>query len=81
MTKERINTTQGACMVALTKHIMKQSGISQNEAYKRLLESELYSLIMDEETGLYLEPNQDLCVCYDIEQEGGVEALYERINE
>ena len=80
MDKGRINTIQGACIVAVTKHIMQQNGIDRENAYKTALKTELYKLLMDEDTGLFLEPNAYLNECYDIEMKQGIDALYSHIN-
>ena len=81
MTKSRVSTIKGACVVALTKRVMKRLQLSPEEAYRKLLETEIYALLMDEETGLYLEPNSFLCRCYDTEMDLGADALYKMIDE
>lgn len=81
MSESRIETTTGMCVVALTRHIMKKQQINYEEAYKSLLVTELYKLLQDEETRLFLEPNEYLCKAYDKENEYGKDALYQYINE
>ena len=76
----KIETTQGLCAVALTKHLMKKYAVAEDAAYAKLIDTELYTLLMDPETGLYLETNQYLCDACDMELEQGNEALYEYIN-
>ncbi len=46
-----------------------------------LFETELYSLLMDSETRLFLETNEYLCKCCAIELEDGSDALYHFIND
>ena len=63
------------------KHIMEKYGISEDKAYAKLMGSELYSLLMDPETNLFLETNQYLCTACDLEFDKGVDALYEYVNQ
>ena len=79
MNESRIETTTGMCVVALTKHLMKTQNTDYERAYKRLLSMELYKLLLDVETRLFLETNEYLCEACDKEQEG-VDVLYEFIN-
>ena len=76
----KIETTQGLCVVALTKHLMKKYNVAEDAAYAKLIDTELYMLLMDPETGLYLETNQYLSDACDIELEYGSDALYDFIN-
>lgn len=80
MSNSQIETTTGLCVVALTKYLMDQCDLGQEEAYAKLIQMDLYRLLMDTETNLFLEPNQFLCECCRIELEGGTDALYEYIN-
>ena len=77
MDEGRIETTTGMCVVALTKHLMKKQNIDYETAYKKLLTTELYKLLLDSETRLFLETNEYLCA---EELEKGADALYEFIN-
>lgn len=80
MTKSKIENTIGLCVVSLTRHAMKKEGLSLEKAYKKLLTTELYQLLQDSETRLFLEPNEYLCKAYDKEIDSGNDALYEYIN-
>ncbi len=80
MTEGKIETTKGFCVVSLTRHLMDSFQLSMDAAYKKLLKTELYSLLMDTDTGLYLETNEYLCKACDIEQNQGKESLYLYIN-
>lgn len=81
MSEGKIETTIGMCVVALTRFLMKKYNLSQEDAYKRLLGTELYKLLSDKETRLFLETNDYLCEACELEVEKGVEALYVFINE
>ena len=81
MTEEKIATTKGFCVVALTRHLMDIYQIPLESAYEKLLETELYPLLIDSDTGLFMETNDYLCRACDIEQNEGKKALYFYIND
>lgn len=81
MSEGKIETTTGMCVVALTKHIMKKQNLDFEASYKKLLTTELYKLLQDAETRLFLETNEYLCEAYDKEITFGKDALYEYINQ
>lgn len=80
MSEGKIDTTKGLCVVALTRHIMEIKNMSLDDAYKELMATELYSLLMDTGTRLFLEPNDYLCQCLDKELDEGIDSLYRFIN-
>lgn len=80
MTDSKIETAIGYCVVALTKHIMKKYNESPDKAFRRLMGLELYSLLLDSDTRLFLETNEYLCECCDVELDQGIDKLYERID-
>ena len=80
MSEGKIETTQGLCVIAMTKHLMRKFDITEDVAYARLINTELYSLLMDPETGLFLETSRYLCEACDIELDHGKVALYDYIN-
>ena len=80
MSNSKIETTTGMCVVALTRHIMETRQTDYEDAYKHLLSTELYQLLLDEETRLFLETNKFLCKAYDEECNNGKDALYKYIN-
>ncbi len=80
MKESKIETTIGLCVVALSKFLMKKYSVLEEEAYQRLMEMELYELLLDTDTRLYLEPNEFLIQCCEIECDKGKEALYRFIN-
>ena len=80
MDRSKVETTIGMCVVALTRHIMEKQQLTYEAAYKTLLTTELYQLLQDEETRLFLETNSFLCNAYDAEFGQGKKALYEYIN-
>lgn len=81
MQERKIETTIGMCVVALTKYIMSTAGMDHEAAYKALLATELYELLQDADTRLFLETNEYLQAAYDRECTSGKDALYEFINQ
>ena len=80
MKGSKIETTIGLCVVALSKFLMKKYSVSEEEAYQRLMEMELYELLLDTDTRLFLEPNEFLIRCCEMECDKGKEELYKFIN-
>ena len=80
MHEGKIEVTTGMCVVALTRHIMHKEHMDYESAYKALLTTELYKLLQDAETRLFLETNEYLTEAYDREINFGKDALYEYIN-
>ena len=81
MPESRIETAKGLCVVALTRYIMNTYDLAQDAAYEKLLNTELYILLMDTGTRLFLETNEYLCRCCEIELTEGIDALYQFIND
>ena len=81
MSEGRIETVKGLCVVALTRYIMNKYDLTQDAAYEKLLNTELYLLLMDTDTNLFLETNEYLCRCCEIEFTEGIDALYQFIND
>ena len=67
MNEGKIKLAEAYSVIALTKHIMNKDNCREDVAFAKLLGSELYKLLIDEGTGLYLEKNEYLCDCYDAE--------------
>ena len=80
MNESKIRTVTGMCIIALTRNIMECQGLEFEDAYRRLLGTELYTLLNDAETRLFIETNEYLAGAYDAEQAQGKEGLYEYIN-
>lgn len=80
MTTRKIETTMSLCVIALTKYIMDLKKINYEDAYRFLLGLELYNLLNDEDSRMFLETNEYLCEACRIEIEEGIDAFYEYIN-
>lgn len=76
MYERKIETMKGMCAVDITKFLMKKLGVTPDDAYARFMQMELFNLLMDSETGIYLEQNEFLFECCNKEIDFGVEELY-----
>ena len=77
MTDAMIQNAIASSVVGLTRHIMEKYGKSDAEAYRMVYDSELFKLLSDAHTRLFLSTNRELCACLDAEMEQGLPALYE----
>lgn len=80
MTESKFQTAVGMCVIALTRHIMEKEKIDKEEAYKELIRMELFELLGDIETRLYLESNDYLCRACDMELDQSIDAMYDFID-
>lgn len=81
MKESQIDTTIGRCVIDLTKYLMVEYQSSEEAAYKRLMRMELYAMLLDKESRLYLETNEYLKKCCEVECKQGVDAFYRFVNE
>lgn len=79
MTENKIQTAVAASAVGLTRHLMATRNFAQDEAYRALCATETFKLLSNPDTRLYLEPNDYLCKCLDVEVSEGINALYDFI--
>jgi hypothetical protein len=79
MNESRIETAKGMCVIDLTKFLMHRNGCTHDVAFAHLMEMELYHLLMDTDSDMYLEPNEYLFECCEVEESQGIDALYDFI--
>ncbi len=79
MNENKIETAKGMCVVDVTKFLMDRNHWMQDVAYAYFMGMELYQLLMDTDSGMYLEPNEYLFECCEIEESRGIDALYDFI--
>ena len=79
MTESKIQTAIAASAVGLTRHLMVVRNLAQDEAYRVLCSTETFKLLSNPETRLFLEPNDYLYKCLDVETAKGISALYDFI--
>ena len=65
----------------MTKYIMLRDGLDEETARKKLMDMEIYKLMIDQESGMWAEFEDYLCDCCEVELTNGVDALYKFINE
>lgn len=79
MSENKIETVKGNCVIALTRYIMQKLNLTQDNAFSKLNSMEIFALLNDTETNLFLETNDYLCHACDLELAGNTEAMYEYI--
>ncbi len=80
MNEDKIQSAINLKVICLVKWIMEQKKITEDAAYEQLLPMELYRMLTDEETGIYLEPIEYIYDCYKIETEQGPEQLIQYVS-
>ena len=81
MDELKIEHLKGLCVISLTKHLMEKENMNHEDAYKKLLSSKTYSLLMNTDSDLYLETDGYLIEAFEKEASEGEEALYSFINQ
>ena len=76
MSENKIETIKGLCVVNITKFIMTKLGLSADEGYAKFMQMEMFDLLMDTDSGMYLEQNEFLIACCEKEIDYGAEELY-----
>lgn len=72
---------KGLCTIYLTKYLINKFHITHEEAYKKLLNTETYKLILDDNSNMFLESDLYLKEALDIEYTQGKEAFYNYITQ
>ena len=72
-----IEHLKGLSVINATKHIMSKYSLIHEDAFKNLLNSETYRILMESNSGLFLETNSYLNNALDIKFEKDNEALYD----
>ena len=81
MTESRARTAIANSVVGLTRYLVRQCHISKDRAYMKLYRTELFGLLSNIKTGLFLEPNERLIDLLKVESRKGVSELYARLAE
>ena len=71
-----IEHLKGLSVINATKHIMSKYSLIHEDAFKNLLNSETYRILMESNSGLFLETDSYFNNALDIEFEKDKEALY-----
>ena len=75
-----IEHLKGLSVINATKHIMSKYSLIHEDAFKNFLNSETYRILMESNSGLFLETDSYLNNALDIEFEKDKEALYDYIS-
>lgn len=76
MTDALIQNAIASSVVGLTRHVMEKYDKPDAEAYRTVYDSELFKLLSDANTRLFLSTNKELGDLLDAEIEHGRSALY-----
>jgi len=79
MSEAKINAAIASSVIGLTRHVMEREHVSEDVAYRAVYQSELYKLLGNAATRLFLVPNADLVRLYDVERRGGSDAFYREV--
>ena len=77
---QKIDVLKGLAVINATKHLMSKYDLNHEDAYKKLLNSETYRILMENDSGLYLESDDYLNMALDSEFDKNKEALYDYIS-
>lgn len=80
MTNSRARTMVTNSVVGLTRYLVRQGHISKDRAYMKLYQTELFGLLSNVKTGLFLEPNERLIDLLKTELKDGVPGLYAKLS-
>lgn len=80
MDEPKIEHLKGLAVINATKHLMSKYKLNHEDAYKKLLNSETYRILMENDSGLFLESDDYLNMALDSEFEKNKEALYDYIS-
>ena len=80
MDEPKIEHLKGLAVINATKHLMSKYNLNHEDAYKKLLNSETYRILMESDSGLYLESDAYLNIALDSEFEKNKEDLYDYIS-
>lgn len=80
MDELKVEHLKGLCVINATKYFMEKEGLNHEEAYKKLLSSETYKILMNTDSSLYLESDKYLIEAFNIEFSSGKESLYTYLN-
>ena len=80
MDEPKIEHLKGLAVINATKHLMAKYTLNHEDAYKKLLTSETYRILMESDSGLYLESDDYLNTALDSEFDKNKEALYDYIS-
>lgn len=79
MTNSKARTAIANSVVGLTRYLVRSRHLSKERAYLKLYQTELFGLLNNIKSGLFLEPNDQLIELLRAEEREGASGLYERL--
>lgn len=76
MDEKKVEHLKGLSVINITKHLMERYSLNHEDAYKKLLSSETYRILMNTDSDMYLETDKYLTDAIDIEFSKNKEELY-----
>ena len=67
-------------VIYLTKKIMQSENCNEEIAYKNLMNTKIYEILLNKESGLYLEPAEFVVEAYELERGSSIEDMIKFIN-
>lgn len=79
MDELKIEHMKGLCIIEATKYLMQKDNISHEEAFKKILSTDFYNLLMNTDTSIYLENDNYIKEALTLELSEGKSAMYDFI--
>lgn len=67
---------KGLCVIEATKHLMQKYSLSHDEAYKKLLSTDFYNVLMNTDAALFLENDEYIKKSLDLELLESKDSMY-----
>lgn len=77
MDDKKVEHLKGLSVINLTKYLMEKYSLSHEDAYRKLMSSETYKILMNTNSDMYLETDKYLIDAIDIEFTKDMNALYD----
>lgn len=77
MDDKKVEHLKGLSVINLTKYLMEKYSLSHEDAYRKLMSSETYKILMNTNSDMYLETDKYLIDAIDIEFTKDMNTLYD----
>ncbi|MBR5965756.1 MAG: hypothetical protein IK015_06540 [Treponema sp.] len=67
---------KGLCVIEATKHLMQKYDYSHEEAYKKFLDTDIYNVLMNSDSDMFLEDDSYIKKALDLELSENKAAMY-----
>ena len=79
MDELKIEHLKGLCVIEAIKYLMQKQNISHEDAYKKLLSTDIYNILMNSDSDMFLENDDYIKKALDLELSNNKAAMYEFI--